>query len=535
MNLIKKLIFLNGAALTFSGSSFYTNQASAAAEDTPDTLAPIEQNINPENSSETSATEVEDSHMVEEDDDISLTPSETSQPIDTEKNLTFDPAETTPITLQGLPDVNNAVLLIDNILGCQTLFHSSLLDMQQQIAAREHAKIRQLMTLTCSLESTIVKKDDNGLVHSLPIKSFYFCSSNALTIGYGTKIEYQDGKLCKEGVEMLELLDIKRNGRSLTMAEKEEMVHTCFARRNAYDEQHSVKLCELKPEAQRKILFNDDDYGCIDGENARDVAQHEYTQKMHKLLEANKYLGSSYLLLALATDFAYQYGNNGVRSFDIYKVNGPITLSKLVNASSLKVEKKKKEKNIYDDRHLMRRLILDMAIQNARDKKARGGKLATPESQGVFYMQALQKFTEMFNHGIMNREPQKILLMEQFMTLVMMQCMHNVTGQELTQDDLKIARTQAHKLVYDELFHSEVIQQLPEQIRPITLTSAIGAIKISELKSEGGIAMEELRKSILAQAQERLKRYNKKNKSNHEINIAAAYNLISRNDQSRRW
>ncbi len=557
MKTIHKLIFLNGAFVALGGSLYAFHDSEN--DDKPlDNVVSIEQSVNPETlpdditaSEPTGTTETanqqstELSKSVETTEQIELKETETPVPNHTESETTksTEPADETQHTtlttlptqtdynknqIDKLPDYLGIVGIIQGIYNNESQFRSSLEEIQHRIAERDQLKMRQLMALTCSSESTSVTLDENGIVHSTPCESFYFCSANALTIGYGTKIEYKNGKICPEGIAVLEQLDLKRNGRSLTMDEKKQMVHTCFQRRNTHDNRAGTPLKKMSPEKQKPILFNKNDYASVNVENAYTVAQNEYADKMDKLLTANKYLGSSYLLLALSTDFAYQYGNHGVTKFDIYKVNGPITLSNLKNASSFAPDKD-------NERRMVRRLILEMAIQNAKDKKARGNKPATPESQAVFYMTALKKFTETFDKGIMEREEQKIVLMEQFMTLIMMQCIHNVKGEELTTEDLKTAKDQAHKLVYDELFHSDIIQQLPDQIRPITLTSAINSIKVDSLKSNGGLAIEELRNSILSQAQTRLKRYNKKNKSDHQLNTAAAYNMISAGNKTGRW
>ena len=96
-------------------------------------------------------------------------------------------------------------------------------------AQRRQKILMNKFALTGSMESDVVSENEDKTFSSEPFTSFYFCSGNALTIGYGVKIEYKDGELCKEGLEVLADLDIHRNGKSLSMDEKEALTEALIA------------------------------------------------------------------------------------------------------------------------------------------------------------------------------------------------------------------------------------------------------------------------------------------------------------------
>ena len=130
-------------------------------------------------------------------------------------------------------------------------------------------------------------------------------------------------------------------------------------------------------------------------------------------------------------------------------------------------------------------------------------------------MDALKDFTAEFKDNIMRREAQATVLMEQFMTLTAMQCYQNIKGSELTLDEIKEAEQVAHRLVYTHLFRSDVVLQLPNQIRPITMVSAVQNLKTkpTDEKSLNTI----LKDSLADEAVDRLTAYNKKNNTEHTL------------------
>ncbi len=389
-----------------------------------------------------------------------------------------------------------------------------------------------LMGLTRSIESTQASLDHHNIAHNKPYEYFYFCSGGALTIGYGTKIEFNQstGQLHKEGREVLEHLDMRLNGRALTMQEKEELVTECFERRDAYNENI---IAEFKKNPQKLIkgrkkkgpwkaedfflerksgenqvddLYPSGEKAVISNATALHVSHMEYAHKINKLIADKSFFDRSYLLKALAADFVYQYGTKGFKdNFALYKADGPISLGELKSQSSFSGD---------DDRSKMRQLLLDTAITNMKDAQKRKNKPATPESQEAFCLKALANFSEKFHGGIMLRQEHKMVMMEQYMTIVMMQAFENVKGSKLTQEEIKTAHQNARNLVYNECYNSPIIQQMPHQIKPATLTTAIEErMKIKPGKE----ALDVLRDALFEQAQIQIKRYNKKNKTNIQI------------------
>lgn len=405
-------------------------------------------------------------------------------------------------------------------------FGSTLQNTQEGQEACQRRELDNLLAITCLFESDNVQKEPDGTYSSQPHDAFYFCTKGGLTIGYGTKIEYRNGRLCREGEEILERLDLKRNNRSLTMDEKRALVNACFTRRKQRDDEikkngkvavrktsegkdipGTVKTCDLRPTAQKAILFNNNDFACIDKQNALDVARYEYKKKQENLLKNNPFLANSYFLKAYANDCAYQNGDAGVRNFEFYKnaLNQQI-------ASDFYPTKRPHDNET--DRYKMRTLLYEMAHKTLEASKSRKGGRASPESQVKFMIESLKTFTTEFRSGIMKREKQKIVMMEKFMTITMMQCYRNVKGADLTLDEIKQAERDAHHLVYDQLFNSEIIQQLPNQIRPIVLVEGIAKIDTDKMDHTWSNINSAIQNSILNEAKSKLQRYNEKHNKN---------------------
>ena len=131
------------------------------------------------------------------------------------------------------------------------------------------------------------------------------------------------------------------------------------------------------------------------------------------------------------------------------------------------------------------------------------------------------------------------MLLENFMTLVMMQ--HQQDLQEIPLRSFQIVECEqkAHKLVYHDLFHSSPILQLPKKIRPITMVDAIKGSKKSldawmkprrlSLKPE-----EFMEKILFEEAEKKIKVYNKKNKKSISIKRTPSRPNIARNKGSER-
>ncbi len=419
-----------------------------------------------------------------------------------------------------------------------------------QNTEEEQEKCRQqemsnLMAITCSMESNIIEQEPDGTYSTQPHEAFYFCSKNALTIGYGIKIEYKNGRLCPEGEEILKRLDLKRNNESLTMDEKRTLVKNCFTRRDERDKNaknpkksdpilknsegkiipKTAETCELRPISQKVILFNDNDYASIDKDNALEVTRYEYEKKLNTLLGKKPFLGNSYFLKAFSADVAFQNGDSGVRKFDFYRNAS----NKILKSEYYPVERPLKGKS---DRYKMRSLLFEMAYKTHNASKSRKGKPATPASQTKFIIEALKEFNVEFKDGIMKREKQKIVLMEQFMTVTMMQCYRNVKGADLTLDEIKKAEKDAHNLVYDQLFHSKLIQQLPEKIRPTVLVNGIKNLDTKDIGKPGKNICSSLQASISKEAQQKLEKYIQKNKIDKET---YPLNPLQMQAQNGRW
>lgn len=387
-----------------------------------------------------------------------------------------------------------------------------------------------MMNLVTSMESTHVYKDKNNIIHNKPIEHFYFCSKGGLTIGYGTKIECnKNGIPEKEGMELLEATKIMRNGKELTMKEKTDMVKSCYDRRN-YCKKQGINLNKLSPEAQKKHLFTKKDFCSIDSQSALEVSRLEYEDKNHKLVSANPFIKDSYFLEALGTDFHYQFGDTGIQGTTVYKK----ALKKEI-PNRLYVGKEK----AVTDREKLRDLICKLAYETNQDKKKRNGQPATPESQSAFCIRALKKFCDTFEDGIMMRQDHKTLLMEQYMTLVFAQSMKNVKNRDLTLNEVQQAQQMAHTLVYDELYNSPTIQQVPDRIKPVTLLESLKNIKLPEKTTQTDKnPLMIIRDSLNKEAEKRIQSFNKKFKTNHSYETpddpVRDFSIVA-NMQNGRW
>ena len=393
---------------------------------------------------------------------------------------------------------------------------------------RQSEESKHLMMVTCAIESTTPVRNEDGSCSVKHIPNFYFCTSNGLTIGFGSKIEFKDGELAPEGRELLQHIRLTRNGRELTEAEKEEVVKDCFKRRNKRDAliNKGKKAPELTapngkkipqdsytknmtPEAQ-SVILHDCPVPVIDRESALDAIHFEYNDKLNRLVAKVPHFGESLFLKALATDFAFQDGMTGIQENRFYK----LARDKNKTSSSLNFGGKT------DDRSKMRQLLCKMAYKTHVDKQNRKGTRATPESQAVFYIEALQAFTEEFSSDIKSNYGHKKALMEHFMTIVGMQCMENIKGAPLTPEEMKQAQQQAHQLVFEEIFNSKIIAQLPKEIQNATRLAALQSISTEGLKSNTENAAQAVRRSILETAGTKLTDYNKKHDTNFQLNLS---------------
>ena len=385
--------------------------------------------------------------------------------------------------------------------------HQKQLIQEEEIASRYNLT-RSLMAPTYLIESTRYSVDNNNVVHSKPMECFYFCSANALTIGYGLKIEFNGDKLAPEGIEALRSLDITINGRHLSQEEKKNLAYQCIKKRNDYDKSHSPNLSQMRYEAQVDILFPND-RPIISTENALASAQIEYSEKQENLLRRNPFLGNSFYSQALGTDLAYQYGNAGVTKCSYYKCAKKNTLASQIVAG-------------HADRLKVRKFLCALAYKHWQDQTKRKSKPITPAEQNEFTLFAIQKYFELFKDGIMSRSPYHILLMEKMMTLVMMQHQQDIQTMPLYSFQIKECEKQAHQLVYHDLFFSSTITQLPKKLQPITMVDAVkGArksltpwLKKSELSLTPDAFMEKI---LLPEAEKKIKVYNKKYKKNIAI------------------
>ena len=390
-----------------------------------------------------------------------------------------------------------------------------------------------MMTLVTSMESTQVYKDKNNVVHSKPIEHFYFCPRGGLTIGYGTKIECnKQGYPEKEGLAILEKTKLLRNGKPLSLKEKTELVKSCYDRRTYCKTRakKKINLNVLSPEDQKAYLFNKEDYATIDSQNALEISRLEYEDKKRKLITANPFIKDSYFLEALGTDFHYQFGDTGIQGTTIYKKALKKEIPNPLYAG--------KEKAV-TDREKLRDLICKLAYETNQDKKKRKGQPATPESQSAFCIKALKKFCDTFKDGIMMRQDHKTLLLENYMTLVFAQSMKNVKNRDLTLNEVQQAQQMAHTLVYDELYNSPTIQQVPDRIKPITMLESLKNIKLPEKTTQTDKnPLMLIRDSLNKEAEKRIQSFNKKFKTDHSFETPddpiRDFSIVA-NMQNGRW
>lgn len=377
-----------------------------------------------------------------------------------------------------------------------------------------------MMNLVISMESTNVYRDKNNIIHNKPIEHFYFCSQGGLTIGYGNKIECTNtGNLEKEGRALLEKTKIMRNGKELSMREKEAIVKNCYDRRTYLqtlkNKKKRINLNNLSSKNQKPHLFNKNDFCTIDSQSAMEISRLEYTNKNNKLVTSNSFFKDSYFLEALGTDFHYQFGDSGIKDTVVYKHAEKGLIPKKLYTGKAKAE---------SDREKLRELICELAYETNQDKQKRKGQPATPESQSAFCINALQKFCKTFEDGIMKRQDHKTLLMEQYMTLVFAQSIKNVQNRDLTLAEVQRAQQMAHSLVYDELFHSETLQQVPDKIKPVTVVNSIKNLNQNlslpkNMTSTKKNPFQMLRESLNKESETRIQSFNKKFKTDHSFEI----------------
>ena len=395
------------------------------------------------------------------------------------------------------------------------------IDAQKKLVKEEEIKsqydlLRRLMAPTYLLESTLFRTDEHNVVHSRHMECFYFCTANALTIGYGLKIEFdKKGKLAPEGIEALQNLNITLNGKPLTFEEKEALAYQCIKKRKEYDANNSIKLSKMRYDAQVAVLFPNE-RPIISHENALETAQIEYTEKHSNLLKRNPFLNNSFYSQALGTDLAYQYGNSGVTKCDYYKNAKQNILSERISVGK-------------DDRLKIRRFLCALAYKYHQDQIKRKFAPITLAEQNAFTLFAVQKYFELFKESIMQRSSYHILLMEHMMTLVMMQHQQDIQKIPLRSFQMDECAQKAHQLVYHQLFHSPIISQLPHRLQPITMVHAINGaqknlkpwIKSRQLSLTPDVFMERI---LLSEAEKKIKLYNKKYKKNIALKKTSSSN-----------
>lgn len=367
---------------------------------------------------------------------------------------------------------------------------------------------RRLMAPTALIESTLFRVDDHNYVHSIPHECFYFCTADALTIGYGLKIEFKGDKPAPEGIAALDTLTIALNGKTLSLDEKINLACDCVKRKNEYNRQGKTPLRKMSFENQREILFPKG-VPSISRENALDSAQIEYHEKREKLLSRNPFLANSYFSQALGTDLAYQYGNYGVTKKKYYKNGKKANLSKDISDGT-------------GDRLKVRKFLCCMAYKYHQDSLKRKSAPMSKEEQNAFTLYAVQEYFNLFETSIMQRSPYSILLMENLMTLVFMQNMKSEQQYELTNQQIDECAQKAKQLVYYDLFYSDCISQLPKKLQPITMVDAVlnAHKKLNHSRKATTLTLEPhqfMEKILTDTATDKLLAYNKKYKTNIKL------------------
>ena len=118
-----------------------------------------------------------------------------------------------------------------------------------------------------------------------------------------------------------------------------------------------------------------------------------------------------------------------------------------------------------------------------------------------------------------------------------MQNKKNEVQRPLTYTEIETASFNAQRLVYQDIFHSETIMQLPKKIRPITILTAIEKIQknLSIKQNDNHIELkptEFLQESLLKESLLQLNKYNKKNKTN--IKLTSSTGVILNNKETAR-
>lgn len=337
----------------------------------------------------------------------------------------------------------------------------------------EKALLSCLFAFTYLMESTLTSQNEEDIIQSEPINHFYFCSSNKLTIGYGTKIECDnDGKLAKEGREVLKKLKIYKNNRELTETEKQKLVRDCCAKRNQYDRVNGEnKFCKLSAHNQAKVLFGDNP-APVTKESALSAALTEYQEKQQKLLKNNKNFNMNLIVKAIGTDLAYQYGSCGVKT-----KKGSSYFYDCVQKGYLPGNGKFDSQ--YGDRTLLRNWMLQTARSFEDDKKKRKGQQATSQSQSKLFLTALKSFEKTFHQHIMNRQPSVKLLMEQSLSLVLVQNFLNIYGRYPQSKEIKKIHKTSQDFVYKELYGSSELDRVKKNGRECAITKIIKAADIN--------------------------------------------------------
>lgn len=392
------------------------------------------------------------------------------------------------------------------------------LDTIQKILSEEEQKglynlERQLMGPTSLLESTLFSVDDHNYVHSCPYDCFYFCTADALTIGYGLKIEFDKEKIAPEGIKALQSLTLLSNGRALTLDEKIQLAYNCVKRKKEYNKNNTPHLKKLRFEKQKEILFPNG-APTLSQENALQASQIEFSEKREKLLKRNPFLADSYFSQALGTDLAFQHGNTGVTSKSYYKnAKKGVLLSHISDGKN--------------DRLKVRKLLCLLAYKYRQNRLKQKSEFMSKEEQNAFTLFAIQEYFSSFKEDILARNPYSILLMEKYMTLVMMQNKRSEQNRELNNAEINECVQKARTLVYDELFFSPTIQQLPRKLQPITMVDAVltahkqlnHSRKSTTLSLTPTIFMNQI---LTTTAKTKLIAYNKKYKTNLSLKKDAA-------------
>lgn len=372
------------------------------------------------------------------------------------------------------------------------IFFAGLVDSSpDQLASKtpvyeNKALLSCLFAPTCLMESTRVSKSDDGAVNSHTVNNFYICSGRAVTIGYGSKIEIKDGKICNEGLEVLDMLKLyRKDGTLITSLDEKAAIALKYY--NLRNKNITVRTKDNKKVVApaHKILIDTQirayqdmglPFASVPDDNAFEVALNEYSKKMAKISNADEQFNSSYFVLALASDLAYQYGDAGVRGTDMYKdITQKHALTKNVKSWDTSTEMRPK----------LRAWLLETAHLFEKDAKARAGKPATAQEQAKLLFKGLQSFEKKFHDQLMSRSEHSALLMQKMTSLMMAQNFYNIYQRDPNATEIANIEKASKDLVFNEIMQApEIEKHIANNYQTFRRLDAIQNIKIDTLENE---------------------------------------------------